>query len=96
MVRIGDKDVPIWNVPSFTIDWLLQNVFYGVGHCTASLPITVLVLSCLLTSVFGIGIMFIQFETDPQKLWVPDQRFVPPYSVCCFPLCVCVCVCVNL
>jgi Niemann-Pick C1 protein len=73
MVRIGDKDVPIWNVPSFTIDWLLQNVFYGVGHCTASLPITVLVLSCLLTSVFGIGIMFIQFETDPQKLWVPDQ-----------------------
>jgi Niemann-Pick C1 protein len=65
--------IPFYNLPSHYIDKLLSNIFYYLGQCSAQVPIIVVLLSLLFTAGFAIGIAFIQFETDPQKLWVPDK-----------------------
>ncbi len=69
-------NIPFYHYPSYWIDSILHRTFFFMGKCSATIPITILLLSIIITAILGSGIYFIQFETDPQKLWVPDKRWV--------------------
>jgi len=67
------KKIAFYHYPSYAIDWILKKTFFFIGRCSATIPITIVLLSVLVTALLGAGIVWIKFETDPQKLWVPDQ-----------------------
>eukprot|EP01027_Heterolobosea_sp_BB2_P010363 GEZU01015213.1.p1 GENE.GEZU01015213.1~~GEZU01015213.1.p1 ORF type:complete len:937 (+),score=186.59 GEZU01015213.1:272-3082(+) len=56
------------------IDRIFQRIFWGIGTFTARHPILVILACILIVGLSAIPIPFrITFETDPQKLWVPDD-----------------------
>ena len=48
----------------------LESVFNVIGRKVATHPILVSVISLMTTSIFLTGLIFIDFELEPQKLWV--------------------------
>lgn len=66
----------LWrNGITYYIDFLFQNLFFFLGKTVARVP-TLVILGCILATILcGLGIIRIQFETNPQKLWVPDDSF---------------------
>ncbi|KAN0030141.1 hypothetical protein ACTA71_009902 [Dictyostelium dimigraforme] len=54
---------------------IIQRFFYWYGHKVASKPIIVILVCLVITAGLGIGIIKLQIEQDPVKLWVaPDSR----------------------
>ena len=48
----------------------LESVFNVIGRKVATHPILVSVISLMMTSIILTGLIFIDFELEPQKLWV--------------------------
>ena len=48
----------------------LESVFNVIGRKVATHPILVSVISLMTTSIILTGLIFIDFELEPQKLWV--------------------------
>ncbi len=64
---LWDKGLPYY------MDLLFQKIFYWIGYTVATVPLIVCALSIFVTLICATGIYFIQIETNPQKLWVPDD-----------------------
>ena len=48
----------------------LESIFHWIGFKVSSHPILVSVISLMATSIILTGLVFIDFELEPQKLWV--------------------------
>ena len=48
----------------------LEDIFYWIGFKVSSHPILVSVVTLMTTSIILTGLVFIDFELEPQKLWV--------------------------
>ncbi len=47
----------------------------GTGRFVARYPVAIIVASCALTALCGLGMLHLRVETKPEKLWVsPDSR----------------------
>lgn len=55
------------------LEKFFQGIFYRLGYTVSTIPVLVVVIGFLFTVLAGSGLYFIHFETDPQKLWVPDS-----------------------
>ncbi|KAM9960108.1 hypothetical protein ACTFIW_009233 [Dictyostelium discoideum] len=54
---------------------IIQRFFYWYGHKVASKPLIVILICIIITAGLGIGIIKLEIEQDPVKLWVaPDSR----------------------
>ena len=48
----------------------LENIFHWIGKKVATHPFFVSIISLLVTSIILTGLIFLDFELEPQKLWV--------------------------
>jgi hypothetical protein len=55
------------------VDYLFNSLFYYYGNFVGRCPLIVLVLSMFVTIGLSAGIFFLEFETSPEKLWVPPE-----------------------
>eukprot|EP00818_Percolomonas_sp_WS_P000778 CAMPEP_0117439868 /NCGR_PEP_ID=MMETSP0759-20121206/2783_1 /TAXON_ID=63605 /ORGANISM="Percolomonas cosmopolitus, Strain WS" /LENGTH=897 /DNA_ID=CAMNT_0005231589 /DNA_START=13 /DNA_END=2701 /DNA_ORIENTATION=- len=55
------------------LDRFLQNLFFHVGYTASKIPALVLLFCFIFTILASTGLYFIYFETNPQKLWVPES-----------------------
>ncbi|CAG9311616.1 unnamed protein product [Blepharisma stoltei] len=64
------------NIPKESVaKMVLAAFFYNLGKFNAKHPILVICLSLLATIIFSIGFIFLDVQTNPQKLWVdPGSR----------------------
>jgi Niemann-Pick C1 protein len=51
----------------------MEKFFFQWGKLVATHPIKVIVATLALTAVIGIGLRDFRFETDAEKLWLPDN-----------------------
>lgn len=50
----------------------LEAGFYSFGYLVACKPWTVIFTSILITAICSLGFLNLQFETDANKIWVPN------------------------
>eukprot|EP01080_Neovahlkampfia_damariscottae_P003800 gene3800-6961_t len=53
------------------VDYLFNSLFYYYGTIVGRFPLVVLVIGLLITVGLSAGVFFLEFETSPEKLWVP-------------------------
>ena len=51
---------------------ILEKIFYRFGYFVAQRPITVILVSLLITLLSSVGFLNLSFETDANKIWGPD------------------------
>lgn len=55
------------------IDQTFQKVFYLLGKNIATYPLLVICATMMVSFGLCSGIFFLEFETSPEKLWVPPN-----------------------
>ena len=55
------------------IDYLFNSLFYYYGTIVGRCPLIILVVGLFVTIGLSAGVFFLEFETSPEKLWVPPS-----------------------